>query len=280
MFDWVRDKMFRHLSSYKIIDSSLFKNTQIDNGEVAIHNINMLLEKNECGLDDILYYNDDGKCVPKIQFSYIESKIFEIMKSDNGDSIFDNRCLTIERGKLVKKYTGIELNEKIKSIVYKNGYKMYIFISRTPDKKGVIMTKTGYATGVLLRDDLINYIYNNSGAEYLLIGADSEKHLNTLMWILKTSKLLHKCVQMNTVSRRTTKSSLSLIPDIDYGEIVSKVETYSKTNNDVDINKICDVSNNMPTEYALLWYMIYKNNLDNIYTNNDVEEIIKYVNNK
>jgi hypothetical protein len=85
---------------------------------------------------------------------------------------------------------------------------------------------------------------------------------------------------MNTVSRRTTKSSLSLIPDIDYGEIVSKVETYAKTNNDVDINKICDVSNNMPTEYALLWYMIYKNNLESIYSNNDVEEIIKYVNNK
>jgi hypothetical protein len=279
MFDWVRDEMFRHLSSYKIIDSSLFKNTQIDNGEVAIHNINMLLEKNECGLDDILYYNDDGKCVPKIQFSYIENKIFEIMKSDNEDSIFDNRCLTIERGKLIKKYTGIELKEKIKSIVYKNGYKMYIFISRTPDKKGIIMTKSGYAKGVLLRDDLIDYIYNNNGAEYLLIGADSEEHLNTLMWILRTSKLLHKCVQMNTVSRRTTKSSLSLIPDIDYGEIVSKVETYSKTNNNIDINKIYDTSNNMPTEYALLWYMIYKNNLDNIYTNKDIEKIIKYVNN-
>ena len=279
MFDWVRDEMFRHLSSYKIIDSSLFKNTQIDNGEVAIHNINMLLEKNECGLDDILYYNDDGKCVPKIQFSYIENKIFEIMKSDNEDSIFDNRCLTIERGKLIKKYTGIELKEKIKSIVYKNGYKMYIFISRIPDKKGIIMTKQGYAKGVLLRDDLIDYIYNNNGAEYLLIGSDSEEHLNTLMWVLKTSKLLHKCVQMNTVSRRTTKSSLSLIPDIDYGEIASKVETYSKTNNNIDINKIYDISNNMPTEYALLWYMIYKNNLENTYTNNDIEEIIQYVNN-
>jgi hypothetical protein len=36
----------------------------------------------------------------------------------------------------------------------------------------------------------------------------------------------------------------------------------------------------MPTEYALLWYMIYKNNLESIYSNNDVEEIIKYVNNK
>ena len=142
------------------------------------------------------------------------------------------------------------------------------------------MTKTGYNKGVLLRDDLIDYIYNNSGAEYLLIGSDSEEHLNILMWILRTSKLLHECVQMNTVSRRTTKSSLSLIPDIDYVEITSKVEAYSKINNNIDINKIYDISNNMPTEYALLWYMIYKNNLDNIYTNNDVEEIIKYVNNK
>ena len=35
----------------------------------------------------------------------------------------------------------------------------------------------------------------------------------------------------------------------------------------------------MPTDYALLWYMIYKNNLENTYTNNDIEEIIQYVNN-
>ena len=84
---------------------------------------------------------------------------------------------------------------------------------------------------------------------------------------------------MKKVSRRSTKNAVSLIPDIDYTEIISTVEGYAQTNENIDINKICDTSNNMPTEYALLWYMIYKNNLENTYSNNDVEEIIKYVNN-
>ena len=279
MFNWVRDRMFRHLSSYKIINSSLFKNTQIDNGEVAIHIIDMTLEKNTCDLENILYYNGDNNCVLKNNFSHIENKIFEIMKNDNMFSIFDSRCLTVERGKLIKKYKDIELKEKIESIVHKNGYSKYIFISRTPDPNGVIMTKKGYNKGVMSRDNVIDTIYKDDGAEYLLVGAESEQHLNTLMNLLKTSKLLHKCVQMNVVSRRTTRTSLSLIPDVDYTEIVSKVEGYTQINKNIDVNKIYDVTNNIPTEYALLWYMIYKNNLENTYTNNDVEEIIQYVNN-
>jgi hypothetical protein len=83
---------------------------------------------------------------------------------------------------------------------------------------------------------------------------------------------------MKNVSRRSTKDALSRIPDINYTEIISKVEGYSRTNRSIDINKLYDASNT-PTDYALLWYMIYKNNLENTYTNNDVEDIIQYVNN-
>ena len=279
-FDWVRYKMYKHLSFYKYVDSSLFKNTQIDGGEVAIHIIDMSLDHNKCGLSDILDCVSNDKCVLKSNtLSPIENKISEIMKSDNPHSFYDNRCVRIDRGSLATNYSGDKLREKIKNAVYKKGHKMYVFGSRNPDEKGVVLTKKGYNKGILLRDDAITDIFNDDGSGYFLIGGDNEQYLNILMWMLNTSKLMHKCVLMKKVSRRSTKNAVSLIPDIDYTEIISTVEGYAQTNENIDINKICDTSNNMPTEYALLWYMIYKNNLENTYSNNDVEEIIKYVNN-
>ena len=71
-----------------------------------------------------------------------------------------------------------------------------------------------------------------------------------------------------------------VVLDIDYTKIISVVEECAQTNKSIDIHKIYEASNNMPTDYALLWYMIYKNNLEKTYTNNDVEEIIKSLNNK
>lgn len=279
-FDWVRYKMYKHLSFYKYVDSSLFKNTQIDGGEVAIHIVDMTLDHNECGLSNILDCVGDNKCILKSNtLSPVENKISEIMKSDNPHSFYDNRCVRIDRSTFAKKHSGDELREKIENVVYKNGCKMYAFGSRVPDKKGAIVTGKGYNKGVLLRDDAITNICDGNGSGYFLIGGDNERYLKVLMWMLKTSKLIHKCVQMKNVSRRSTKDALSLIPDVDYTEIISTVEGYAQTNKSIDINKICDVSNNMPTEYALLWYMIYKNNLESTYSNNDVEEIIKYVNN-
>lgn len=280
-FDWVRYKMYKHLSSYRYVDSSVFKNTQIDGGEVAIHIVDMTLENNECGLGDILEYVEENKCILKNNSrssSNVENKISEIMKSDNPHSFYENRCVRIDRSEIIKKSGSDKLREKIENIVYKNGCTLCAFASRVPDKKGAIVTKKGYNKGVLLRDDAISDICSGKGSGYFLIGGNNEQHLNMLMKLLETSKLLHKCVQMKTVSRRSTKDALSLIPDINYTEIISKVEGYSRTNRSIDINKLYNVSNT-PTDYALLWYMIYKNNLENTYTNNDVEDIIQYVNN-
>jgi hypothetical protein len=280
-FDWVRYEMYKHLFSYRYVDSSLFKNTKIDGGEVAIHIVDMTLEQNVCGLNNILDYVEDNKCILKTNLlSPVENKISEIMKSDNPHSFYDNRCVRVDRSTIAKKYSGDELREKIESVVCKNGCSMYVFGSRVPDKKGSILSKKGYNKGILLRDDTVNDIYNGKGNGYFLIGGDDKQYLNMLMWLLKTSKLLHKCVQMKNVSRRSTKDALSLIPDIDYTKIISVVEEYAQTNKSIDIHKIYEASNNMPTDYALLWYMIYKNNLEKTYTNNDVEEIIKYLNNK
>lgn len=279
-FDWVRYKMYKHLSSYRYVDSSVFKNTQIDGGEVAIHIIDMILDHNECELSNILDYVGDSKCILKSNLlTPVENKISEIMKSDNPHSFYDNRCVRVDRSTFAKNHNGDELREKIENVVYKNGCKMYVFGSRVPDKNGAIVTGKGYNKGILLKDDAITDIYNGTGSGYFLIGGDNEQYLNVLMWLLKTSKLLHKCVQMKNVSRRSTKDALSLIPDINYIEIISKVESYTQMNKSIDVNKLYNASNNMPTDYALLWYMIYKNNLENTYTNNDIEEIIQYVNN-
>jgi hypothetical protein len=280
-FDWVRYKMFKHLHSYSYVDSSLFKNTKIDNGEVAIHIVDMKLEHNECGLNDILDYVEYNKCILKSNLhSSVENKISEIMKSDNPHSFYDNRCVRFDRGTISKKYKGNELRKRIEKTLYKKRCSMYAFGCRTPYDSGVILTKKGYDKGIVLREDAIDDIFNGNDSGYFLIGGDNEQDMNVLMWLLNTSKLLHKCVQIKKVSRRSSKDAVSLIPDIDYTKITSDVVVYAQTNKNIDVNKIYDVSNNTPTDYALLWYMIYKNNLENTYTNNDVEEIIAYLNDK
>ena len=82
---------------------------------------------------------------------------------------------------------------------------------------------------------------------------------------------------LNSATRGVGQKELSLIPDINYAEIVSKVIEYTESNSSIDKSRISTESG-LATDYALLWYMIYKKGLQDKYNNDDVNEILDYVN--
>ena len=273
-FDWVRKDMWEHLASFEFVKSEYFKGPQMD--DPAIQYIDMSLTHNKCNLEK--FFDIDGGTVKmKISNNKVEQKIEDILFDKDNNMFTHIIRVDNEFKKDIEHETKFSEYLNSDKIDKRFSKKYYINPLYTITKDVNLFSKINLEQPILTKDEEKEYLIKNNSSSFHIFSSNDKSYLENLKYLMTTWIIRYGFDKLDDKRGRLPSSAFYMFPDINYAEIVSKVIEYTESNSSIDKSRISTESG-LATDYALLWYMIYKKGLQDKYNNDDVNEILDYVN--